>query len=96
MPVVKKERQRVRNFNGLAEYQAKKAHDGDIHVMEFDGKPIRAIYHGGDLHFAVVDVVGVLSDSADPANYWRVMKARLRTEGASQTITECNGFKLPV
>ena len=28
-------------------------------------------------YFSVVDVVGVLTDSPDPRNYWKVLKHRL-------------------
>jgi hypothetical protein len=40
-----------------------------------------------------MDVVGVLTDSKDPANYWRVLKSRLKSEG-SQVITKCNALKM--
>ena len=29
-------------------------------------------------YFSVVDVVGVLTDSPDPNNYWKVLKNRLK------------------
>ena len=44
-------------------------------------------------YFSVVDVVGVLSDSPDPNNYWKVLKNRLKKEG-NETVTNCNRFKL--
>ena len=28
--------------------------------------------------FAIVDVIAVLTDSADPQNYWRVLKSALK------------------
>ena len=43
-------------------------------------------------YFSVVDVVGILSGSKDPALYWRVLKKRLRDEG-NETVTNCNTFK---
>jgi len=45
--------------------------------------------------FSVVDVVAALTDSKNPAVYWRVLKKRLRDEGADQTVTKCNAFKMP-
>ena len=44
-------------------------------------------------YFSVVDVVRVLTDSADPAAYWRKLKQRLRAEG-NETVTNCHGLKM--
>ena len=44
-------------------------------------------------YFSVVDVVAVLTDSADPRNYWKVLKNRLKKEG-NETVTNCNQLKL--
>ena len=43
--------------------------------------------------FSIVDVIAVLTDSKDPALYWRVLKKRLRDEG-NETVTNCNAFKM--
>jgi len=45
--------------------------------------------------FSVVDVIAALTDSENPAVYWRVLKKRLKDEGADQTVTKCNAFKMP-
>lgn len=44
-------------------------------------------------YFSVVDAVGVLTDSPNANNYWKVLKKRLRDEG-SQLVTDCNQLKL--
>lgn len=44
-------------------------------------------------YFSVVDVVGVLTDSPNPNNYWKVLKKRLKDEG-SESVTNCNRLKL--
>ena len=44
-------------------------------------------------YFSIVDVVAVLTDSPDPAKYWRVLKTRLKKEG-NETATNCNAFKM--
>ena len=41
-----------------------------------------------------VDIVSVLTDSQNPAVYWRVLKKRFMDEGANETITKCNGLKM--
>jgi hypothetical protein len=43
--------------------------------------------------FSIVDVVSVLTDSADAAAYWRKLKQRLKTEG-NETVTNCHGLKM--
>ena len=44
--------------------------------------------------FSVIDVIAVLTDSADAGAYWRKLKQRLTVEG-SQVVTFCHGLKLP-
>lgn len=63
-------------------------------LVVFEGKNIRRIWHAGEWWFSVVDVVGVLSESTDARNYWKVLKHRLTEEG-SEVVTNCNQLKLP-
>ncbi len=63
-------------------------------IILFQEKQIRRVWHNDEWWFAVVDVVAVLSGSENPAVYWRVLKKRLLDEGANQTVTNCNGFKM--
>lgn len=44
-------------------------------------------------YFSIVDVVGVLTDSPNPNNYWKILKKRLKGEG-SELVTSCNQLKL--
>ena len=44
-------------------------------------------------YFSVVDVVGILTDSPNPRNYWKVMKHRLSKEG-NESVTKCNQLKM--
>ncbi|MFA6251930.1 MAG: hypothetical protein WCX74_00770 [Candidatus Paceibacterota bacterium] len=44
-------------------------------------------------YFSVVDIIGILSQSADPRNYWKVLKNRLKAEG-SEVVTKCNQLKM--
>lgn len=45
-------------------------------------------------YFSVVDVVSVLTDSADGRKYWNKLKQRLKEEG-NETVTNCHQLKLP-
>jgi len=66
----------------------------DKALVVFQDKTIRRIWHNNEWHFSVVDVVGVLSESGDARNYWKVLKHRLKEEG-SEVVTKCNQLKLP-
>ncbi|EKD42937.1 MAG: hypothetical protein ACD_72C00529G0005 [uncultured bacterium] len=67
----------------------------DKQIAIFDGQQIRRQWDEKNekWYFSVVDVVGVLSDSVDPRNYWKVLKNRLKSEG-SEVVTKCNQLKL--
>lgn len=64
-------------------------------IKIFEQNNIRSVYdeENEKWYFAVVDLIAVLTDSEDPANYWRVLKNRLKKEG-NETITNCNGLKM--
>lgn len=61
----------------------------------FNDKQIRTAWDDKEekWYFSVVDVVAVLTDSPDPAKYWRVLKTRLKKEG-NETATNCSAFKM--
>ena len=66
-----------------------------ISIRFFDDKEVRAVWDDEDSKwwFSVVDIVGVLSQSADSRNYWYVLKNRMKKAG-SEVLTNCKGFKL--
>ena len=66
-----------------------------ISIRFFNDREVRAVWDEEDSKwwFSVVDIVAVLSGSADPRNYWYVLKNRLKKAG-NQTLTNCKGFKL--
>lgn len=61
----------------------------------FEGKQIRRHWDEAKelWYFSVIDVIGALSDSSDPRNYWKVLKNRLKEDG-SEVVTKCNQLKL--
>ncbi|NDO18673.1 Bro-N domain-containing protein [Lachnospiraceae bacterium MD329] len=64
-------------------------------VQLFEDKQIRTAWdeEKEEWYFSIVDVVGVLTDSPNPNNYWKVLKSRLIKEG-NQSVTNCNQLKL--
>ena len=60
----------------------------------FEGKGIRKTWHNEEWWFSVVDIVGALTQSEDPRNYWKVLKHRLIEENGQQPVTFCNQLKL--
>ena len=65
-------------------------------IQIFNDKKVRTVWDSEkeEWYFSVVDVVEILTDSADPRNYWKVLKNRLKKEG-NETDTNCNRLKLP-
>ena len=65
-------------------------------IQIFNDKKVRTVWDSEkeEWYFSVVDVVEILTDSADPRNYWKVLKNRLKKEG-NETVTNCNRLKLP-
>ena len=64
-------------------------------IRLFQDKQVRAIWDDEKekWYFSIVDIVGVLTDSLNPNNYWKVLKHRLIKEG-SQLVTTCNQLKM--
>ena len=65
-------------------------------IKIFEEKKVRTVWDDEteEWFFSVVDVVGILTDSPNPSNYWKVLKHRLRKEG-NELVTNCNQLKLP-
>ncbi|MBI2146110.1 Bro-N domain-containing protein [Candidatus Woesearchaeota archaeon] len=68
--------------------------DPETSLIVFQGKNIRRTWHNEEWYFSVVDIVGILTESEDARNYWKVLKHRLNQEG-SEVVTKCNQLKLP-
>ena len=64
-------------------------------IKLFEGKQVRYVWDDEKqkYYFSVVDVIQVLTESANPQTYWRVLKKRLLDEG-NETVTNCNALKL--
>ncbi len=68
---------------------------GGTDVALFEGQRIRRQWHDGRWFFSVIDVVGLLSESAEPRVYWGVLKQRLATdEGFVEVFTKCKQLRM--
>ena len=64
-------------------------------IQLFENQKIRTAWdaEAEEWYFSIVDVVGVLTESKDPAAYWRKLKQRMKEEG-NETVTNCHGLKM--
>lgn len=63
-------------------------------VAVFRGTQIRRVLTNDEWWFSVVDVVGALTESVNPRDYWFKMKAREVAESGTQLSTVCRQLKL--
>jgi DNA-damage-inducible protein D len=66
----------------------------DTRIAIFKGKEIRKTLFQGEWWFSVVDVIGVLTDSSNPNDYWFKMKIRVAAEDGFEPSTICRQLKL--
>src|SRR5690606_19203740 len=64
-------------------------------IKMFEQKQVRTLWDEEQekWYFSVVDVLAILTESADPQSYWRKLKQRLKTEG-NETVTDLHGLKM--
>ena len=64
---------------------------------DFDGHAIRRVYdeETETWWFSVIDVVQVLTESANARDYWFKMKQRVRQEDGAELSTICRQLKMP-
>jgi hypothetical protein len=65
-------------------------------LVTFEKYPIRRFFdeESGAWYFSVIDIVGVLTDSVNPRDYWFKMKIRVKTEDGFELSTICRQLKL--
>ena len=65
-------------------------------ITLFEDKRIRVAWDDEEekYYFSIVDIVQVLTDSADGRKYWNKLKQRLKDEGF-ELVTNCHQLKLP-
>jgi len=64
-------------------------------IKLFEQKEVRSIWNEEEekWYFAIVDVIGALTESIDQQAYWRKLKQRLKEEG-NETVTNCHALKM--
>ena len=64
-------------------------------IKLFDSRQIRAEWDDDaeKWWFSIVDVVAILTESADATAYWRKLKQRLKAEG-NESVTNCHALKM--
>ena len=63
-------------------------------ISIFKGKQIRKTLYENEWWFSVIDVVGALTESTNPRDYWYKMKVRVETEEGSELSTLCRQLKM--
>ncbi|MDE3230385.1 MAG: Bro-N domain-containing protein [Chloroflexota bacterium] len=64
-------------------------------LEEEASRQVRKVMHEGRWFFSVIDVVGLLTESARPRAYWDAMKRRLADdEGFREVSTNCRQLKM--
>ena len=61
----------------------------------FENKKVRSVWdaEAEKWYISIVDAVGILTESPNPNNYWKVLKNRLKKEG-NESVTNCNQLKM--
>ena len=67
--------------------------DNQFAIQLFEQQQVRIVWDAEveKYYFSIVDVVQILTDSADATAYWRKLKQRLKAEG-NETVTNCHAW----
>jgi DNA-damage-inducible protein D len=65
-------------------------------IKLFESKKVRSHWDEDEekWYFSVIDVIDVLTDSANPRDYWFKMKTRIQNEDGAQLSTICRQLKI--
>jgi len=68
--------------------------DSQGKIVVFGAKQIRRVWHEEQWFFSVVDIIGALTDSPNPRDYWYRMKRREKESSGVELSTLCRQLKL--
>jgi hypothetical protein len=63
-------------------------------IIVFQEKNIRRVWHNEEWYFSVVDVIAILTDSANPSRYWADLKRRAEKEANTEVFAFCEPLKM--
>ena len=68
--------------------------DNQFAIQLFEQQQVRIVWDAEveKYYFSIVDVVQILTDSADGRKYWNKLKQRLKAEG-NESVTNCHQLK---
>ena len=78
----------------MAEEKREKDDKSETHIAIFNGKAIRRKLVKDNWFFSVVDIIGVLTESEDPNDYWYRLKKREKESSGIKLSTFCRQLKL--
>jgi DNA-damage-inducible protein D len=58
-------------------------------IINFENTPIRKVWHNEEWYFSIIDIIALLTESAQPQTYWGMLKKR-----EPQLFTICEKFKM--
>jgi len=68
--------------------------ENNTHIAIFNGKAIRRKLVNNEWFFSIVDIVGILTESTDPNDYWYRLKKREQESSGIELSTFCRQLKL--
>ncbi len=60
----------------------------------FEQKQIRRVWHKDEWYYSIIDVIVILTDSANPRVYWGKLKERAKSEGFDEALAKIEQLKL--
>ena len=84
---------RLEQTFGIMGTRRKWMNQDKLHLVNqlFQNETIRTVWdkESEKYYISVVDIVGIVAESDNPRNYWKVLKHRLKKEG-NESVTNCN------
>ncbi len=63
-------------------------------LVLFENNKIRRKEYKGEWYYSIVDIIGILTESVNPNDYWYRLKKRMQEEEFFELSTNCRRFKL--
>lgn len=66
----------------------------DTDTPFFERNQLRRVWYKEEWYYSITDVIAILTDSANPRNYWTILKKRLEEEGFDEESFHIEQLKL--